>query len=434
MTDADCTLEGVTIMEPNRVGVALSLGVSVLSLLSALFIDGAGGRGAASLMRLVVFGLIGGAMGAYYFGRVARRSSKTDELVVNASGVHVGGKLLAARGDLVAGTTWRERNGATYVRLARGGLSPAVDLKVQDLADGRRLLHALQLDATQSASTFTIGAVSTTHQRATRWVAGAVTLAVLALVGGGFVVARSLQAPGPFFSIMPVLLSFAAFGAARSSASVARAVVGADGVYLRWLWQKQFIPIERIESAMVVEHARTQWQSERLVVRLHLVGNETWDIPAWSSGGRRRSRITDDMRARADMLAARINQAIEGGGGQATALLRDPTVLERGERAIGEWVVALKKLHRDADGYREPGSALDQLWAVLEDVKAKAEQRAATAVALSPHLDDEGRKRVRIAAQAAVAPRLRVALEAAADEDEAELESALEAVAEAESQ
>ena len=173
MADTDCTLEGVTLMEPNLPGMALALGLSAACILWAIFTLAKSGLPAgkegAAFMRVLMFGVVGGGGGAYYFGRVARRASKTEgALVANATGVHVAGKLVAARGDIVAGTTWRERNGASYVRLERGGISRAIDLKVQAEADGRKLLTALGLDATQATSSFTIGAISNAQQRNVR--------------------------------------------------------------------------------------------------------------------------------------------------------------------------------------------------------------------------------------------------------------------------
>jgi hypothetical protein len=74
----------------------------------------------------------------------------------------------------------------------------------------------------------------------------------------------------------------------------------------------------------------------------------------------------------------------------------------------------------------------DRLWSVLEDGASAPAHRAAAAVALSPHLDDAGRQRVRIAAQATATPKLRVALEAAAEDDDVRLIEALDEVTAAE--
>jgi hypothetical protein len=67
-----------------------------------------------------------------------------------------------------------------------------------------------------------------------------------------------------------------------------------------------------------------------------------------------------------------------------------------------------------------------RLWQTVEDGGVDAERRAAAAVALSRSLDDEGKKRLRVAAGASAEPKLRVALEAAAEEDEPAMTKAID--------
>jgi hypothetical protein len=71
----------------------------------------------------------------------------------------------------------------------------------------------------------------------------------------------------------------------------------------------------------------------------------------------------------------------------------------------------------------------DKLLSIAEDPRAEPLARAGAAVALSGALDDDGRARLRAAAEATVMPRVRVALEAAAREArEEELIEALSAL------
>jgi hypothetical protein len=61
----------------------------------------------------------------------------------------------------------------------------------------------------------------------------------------------------------------------------------------------------------------------------------------------------------------------------------------------------------------------DVLWRVAEDAFASADARAGAAMALRAALDDHGRTRLRVAADACATPELRAALEAiASDEDD----------------
>lgn len=87
---------------------------------------------------------------------------------------------------------------------------------------------------------------------------------------------------------------------------------------------------------------------------------------------------------------------------------------------------------------RRDGSVLDVAVLKLADARAPlvegastdASTRVAAAIALAPTLDDDGRARVRVAASASASPKLRVALEAVAKDDN---DAVVEALAETES-
>jgi hypothetical protein len=82
-------------------------------------------------------------------------------------------------------------------------------------------------------------------------------------------------------------------------------------------------------------------------------------------------------------------------------------------------------------GYRRAAVPSASLWQIVEDPTAEPPIRAGAAVALVQALDEPGRQRLRVAAQACAAPKLRVALELVAEEaelDESRLEDALEGV------
>lgn len=83
----------------------------------------------------------------------------------------------------------------------------------------------------------------------------------------------------------------------------------------------------------------------------------------------------------------------------------------------------------DAGGYRETAWVPERLWRIVEDPDKDPAVRAGAAAALGPGLDPSGRERLRVAAHVSASPPLRVALEAAADGEEAFLEEALEPLA-----
>ena len=67
-------------------------------------------------------------------------------------------------------------------------------------------------------------------------------------------------------------------------------------------------------------------------------------------------------------------------------------------------------------GYRSASVPEDTLWRVALDPSEPAEDRIGAGLALRSKLDDEGRARLRVAAEAAASPEVRIALEGAASE------------------
>jgi hypothetical protein len=130
---------------------------------------------------------------------------------------------------------------------------------------------------------------------------------------------------------------------------------------------------------------------------------------------------------RSVMIAERIREAqvIAARGPTAGSALLVP---ERGPRTAVAWLAELRQLVGH-DSYRRRASPIvTELWQAVEDANQDGVTRAGAAAALSPLLDDDGRNRLRIAAEATAAPRLRAAFEAAAAADEKQLASALAAL------
>src|SRR5262249_62187220 len=73
-----------------------------------------------------------------------------------------------------------------------------------------------------------------------------------------------------------------------------------------------------------------------------------------------------------------------------------------------------------AAGLRSAAVPDEELWRVIEDPTAPMDARAGAAAAIGRDLDEAGRTRLRVAAAACAAPKLRVALSAVADEEEIE--------------
>jgi hypothetical protein len=90
------------------------------------------------------------------------------------------------------------------------------------------------------------------------------------------------------------------------------------------------------------------------------------------------------------------------------------------EHCTPEWLELLRETTRRED-YRESSVTADALWPVVEDAAIDPAERVAAAVALRPSLDAGGKSRLRIAAESTLSPRVRVALQAALDDDDVQL-------------
>jgi len=89
-------------------------------------------------------------------------------------------------------------------------------------------------------------------------------------------------------------------------------------------------------------------------------------------------------------------------------------LVARGGRALDRWLRELRAL-ATAREYREVTIDTERLWLVVGDVTAPAEARAGAAVALSPVLDADLRRQLRITSDTCAEPKLRVALRKVAE-------------------
>ena len=98
----------------------------------------------------------------------------------------------------------------------------------------------------------------------------------------------------------------------------------------------------------------------------------------------------------------------------------------RGGRSASKWMNDARKMREDAASYRAAVLPDEELWRIVEDASASASERVGAALALRHGIDDAGRTRLRLAAEACAENRLRVALETATLDDDEALEHALE--------
>lgn len=171
--------------------------------------------------------------------------------------------------------------------------------------------------------------------------------------------------------------------------------IGADGVVLRGAFRKRFFPHGAIVRAAPTKGGIADAYH---FVKIDLTDGRSFTVPAASA---------DESLAMID----RIQAASKGTAAQDRARLLE--IISRNGRPVPEWKKALETLVAKT-GYRTAGHDVEEVMRIVEDAAAPLEQRVAAALAARPHGGEAVQKRIRVAAEACVEPRLRVALERAA--------------------
>jgi len=401
--------ERIVYLRPNRLLAAWPLAVALgpLAFLAAFQAHTAMLAGLAPLFLLVgLLGLVSGRLVNRSPGRIPGR------VVAGPDGVSLDGRRLASRGEIRSGLVVPHGLGPPMVRLERGLRRP-IELEVADEAEGRALLTALGLDASQTVATFRTPSRVLTD-RAYR-VAFIFSIVGAAFVGGLFQsgAVRGASPAGLF-------LRLGLFGAiiAFSTFSRSRIDVGADGILTSWLGvQKRFVPYREIAGAASYIDETGTTRSRYLGVVVTTTLGETIRMPVAQIGAL-------NARDRVNGILERIREAMATyQRGEVTA---SAAVLDRGDRDVAAWIRALRAVGSGAAADHRTAPVLpEQLWRIVEDPSQKPELRAGAAVVLGGALDDEGRARLRVTAGAVAEPKVRIAIEAAGGDDEEALAEAL---------
>jgi hypothetical protein len=357
---------------------------------------------------IALFVLLVGGLATRALGRRLTRA-RLDPVAVRAGaeGLEIGGRF-HPRAEIVTGSLLHAPHRVILHRRLR---RPLV-LDTAGTRQGRALLRALGLDASQRVADFLVHSPLLARSGSLLGVvAGLVFLGVVALARADG------MALGPF-SIGGGALTVAW---ALGLLAPARVRVGTDGIGVRWLWSRRFL---RFDEMAEIERFGRWWAP---VARApHVVGLRV----ALHSGKDVRLPVTlfGLGQLRLELLTERILQALGSfrrGDAEAAAHL-----LRRGDRSVGAWVRALRSLGSGANvDARTAPVPRDRLLRIVEDPGLPPVDRAAAAVALGAELDADGRARLRLAAAASALPRLRVAIETAADgAAEAELSAVLEGI------
>lgn len=265
------------------------------------------------------------------------------------------------------------------------------------------ILQVLGLDAGRKRAEFSaLSPLALGTQRNTAF-ASAEWGAVMALVGLLFALGVRL-APALFFLLFPLIVL---------SMWPSRIAVGVDGILVRWLWRERFIPMSQIVSvAGSGDREITIRLASGKIETLHLAPRDP-----------RQRRLAPWVRQKRDAMLARIHEALEAHRSGASAA-DVAALVGRGSRSRSEWIEAIGKL-REGSGYRTAVVRDEDLWSVVEDPAAPEDARAGAAIALRTSLDEAGKERVRVAAEATASPKLRIALDAAAGDSDEVARSAL---------
>lgn len=183
-----------------------------------------------------------------------------------------------------------------------------------------------------------------------------------------------------------------------------RVTVGADGVLVAW-------PLLR----------RARFVAHREIARVEAPDRDT--VVLVLHGGRRYTIHTrPHPRQQGTEQAALLERLTDAWEAYRAGVSPDALgLLARAGRDALDWVRQLRALGDGrGGGYRGIGLTPDHLFRIAEDPSAPRETRVGAALALRGALDDEGRARLRIAAEASAAPQVRVALAAAVEEPDDE--------------
>ncbi len=351
------------------------------------------------------------------FDRPRLVGAQSVRLSANREGLFSHGQQLAARHEIVSGLVLPVTPEGPTIRLIRKRLRAPIEIAVPSIEDARGLLHAMGLDARQTRvalklpsatrgkiSLRSVLAVLTATFLGSAFVAGWLALRPMWWVSAGAIVAMLLSLfVIPLLALIPTTVT-----------------LGSDGLRVRWGPRTR--GVRYVDVASVDELATG--------VRLRLRAGGFVDITT----DRTTTDVVDFLGRSSlrvhDVLIERIHQAMAGGSDEAELSL---ALAPRG-RDGRAWLEGLRVLPRRAEGFRDVPITEEALLRAVENPLASQSTRAAAAAALSGSSGSRApvRQRLRIAADSVVSPPLRLALVAAASDDDAALEEALDELQRAE--
>jgi hypothetical protein len=298
---------------------------------------------------------------------------------------------------IVAGWTTASAGGERVVLETRTRSLIAVD--VPGAAASRELLHALGLGPDQRAVAMRVAISQSASSRFLLALGGLFFSSITMLLGSLSVLLfweslRGSSAVGPGHLVASMLTLMFGVGAwvCISPLTTTTVRIGTDGVSVQRFGRRRFIPRAQIEGVGVSRGTLVFERRDGRLLTVQTAGPEE-----------------------ALTLQRRVEEALAAHESQAPA--EALAALDRSGRPVDEWRRAVEALIREGTGYRRAGIEADDLLLVVEDGAARPERRVAAAVALASRGDPAARRRVRVAAEACVSPKLRIAIAQAAEGD-----------------
>lgn len=299
-----------------------------------------------------------------------------------------------------------------HVLVDRKGLREPLRLYVKNVDDARAVLRLLGYDASQR--TLVASAMS--------W-AMASRVRVVGLALGAMGAAAALTAVlGAIAQPFTLLAPFVMIATFLVAAIPSRVTIGGDGILLEWLRRRKFVPIADVLSAVVFDEG--MGRSRRVGVQIATrSGVERIVLGGMFSLDKAHALVERIAEVKSAEGAMAIGEAAASGfvAQFAEGALADTRAWLAELRALGAGAMAT---HRVAP---VPPATLLQ---VVEDPAAPPPARVAAAVALRASGDPDGAARVRVAAETAAHPKLRVALERSVEDDDDALVEAVEGLRE----
>lgn len=369
-----------------------------LSAVLFLFLGLATGWHLRLLPKLVLAGLALYAL--LGVARVPRKpGSRRHAIMADPTGLSVDGVRLMDRASIMrayCAPADADDGDRHAVHIEGRFLRPACTVFVESAEEGQALLAALQADPSSTRAHFRALPPWAKH---VRWLS-------IVLTASPWVFVNLLRLI-PLWSIGIIV---ALYGVILLPTFLPQRVdVGHDGIFLRWLGNKRFIPFSDIDIVT----------DSKVGVVLFLRDDRHVEI--------RLSQKDSGAEAEVRALVARIK---EGMAAQAHLTRADEEAfLARSGRELDVWMADMRALGAgEIGGYRVAAIPRERLWAVVENPTADPSAREGAALALSVLIDDDERARLSALALKTAQPRVRIALDGvSAEHDEARLRIALEA-------